>query len=50
VNSSEGASTFFRLLRGQDDPTKRQLKEMEKQTRLLAKVADDLADTEVVNI
>jgi hypothetical protein len=50
VNSSEGASTFFRLLRGQDDPTKKQLKEMEKQTRLLAKVADDLADTEVVNI
>jgi len=50
VNSSEGASTFFRLLRGQDDPTKKQLKEMEKQTRLLAKVADDLADAEVVNI
>lgn len=50
VNSSEGASTFFRLLRGQDDPTKKQLKEMEKQTRLLAKVADDLAGTEVVQI
>jgi hypothetical protein len=50
VNSSEGASTFFRLLRGQDDPTKKQLKEMEKQTRLLAKVADDLADTEVIDI
>ena len=50
VNSSEGASTFFRLLRGQDDPTKRQLKEMEKQTRLLANVEQALAEQEVVNI
>jgi hypothetical protein len=50
VNSSEGASTFFRLLRGQDDPTKKQLKEMEKQTRLLASVEQALADQEVVNI
>jgi hypothetical protein len=50
VNSSEGASTFFRLLRGQDDPTKKQLKEMEKQTRLLANVEQALASQEVVNI
>ena len=50
VNSSEGASTFFRLLRGQDDPTKRQLKEMETQTRLLANVEQALAEQEVVNI
>jgi hypothetical protein len=50
VNSSEGASTFFRLLRGQDDPTKKQLKEMEKQTRLLASVEEALASQEVVNI
>jgi|694.fasta_scaffold00746_33 hypothetical protein len=50
VNSSEGASTFFRLLRGQDDPTKRQLKEMEKQTRLLANVEQALAEQEVVQI
>ena len=50
VNSSEGASTFFRLLRGQDDPTKKQLKEMEKQTRLLASVEEALASQEVVQI
>lgn len=48
VNSSEGASTFFRLLRGQDDPTKKQLDEMRKQTRLLERVAE--ADAEVVQI
>lgn len=48
VNSSEGASTFFRLLRGQDDPTKKQLEEMRKQTRLLERVAE--AETEVVQI
>ena len=50
VNSSEGASTFFRLLRGQDDPTKKQLKEMEKQTRLLASVEEALASQEVVQL
>lgn len=48
VNSSEGASTFFRLLRGQDDPTKKQLDEMRRQTRLLERVAD--AEAEVVQI
>lgn len=48
VNSSEGASTFFRLLRGQDDPTKKQLDEMKKQTRLLERVAE--AEAEVVKI
>lgn len=48
VNSSEGASTFFRLLRGQDDPTKKQLDEMKKQTRLLERVAE--AEAEVVQI
>lgn len=48
VNSSEGASTFFRLLRGQDDPTKKQLDEMRKQTRLLERVAE--AEAEVVQI
>ena len=48
VNSSEGASTFFRLLRGQDDPTKKQLEEMRRQTALLRKVAD--AEAEVVRI
>jgi hypothetical protein len=50
VNSSEGASEFFRLLQGQDDPTKKQLKEMEKQTRLLEQAADALKDNEVVAI
>lgn len=48
VNSSEGASTFFRLLRGQDDPTKKQLDEMKRQTRLLERVAE--AEGEVVQI
>jgi len=48
VNSSEGASTFFRLLRGQDDPTKKQLDEMKRQTRLLERVAE--AEAEVVQI
>jgi hypothetical protein len=50
VNSSEGASTFFRLLRGQDDPTKKQLKELEKQSKLLANVEAALRDQEVVQI
>ena len=48
VNSSEGASTFFRIMRGQDDPTKKQLDEMRRQTRLLEKVA--AAEAEVVQI
>ena len=48
VNSSEGASTFFRLLRGQDEPTKKQLEELRKQTRLLERVAE--AGSEVVQI
>ena len=50
VNSSEGASTFFRLLRGQDDPTKKQLKEMQKQSRLLEQVESALRDEGVVRI
>lgn len=50
VNSSEGASEFFRLLQGRDDPTKKQLKEMEKQTRLLEQAAQALKENEVVAI
>jgi len=50
VNSSEGASTFFRLLRGQDDPTKKQLKELEKQSKLLASVDAALREEQVVSI
>jgi hypothetical protein len=51
VNSSEGVSTFFRLLQGgQANPSQRQLVESQKQTRLLQKVADVLAEQEVVNI
>jgi len=50
VNSSEGASTFFRLLRGQDDPTKKQLAEMKKQSRLLESVVTVLSEEEVVKI
>jgi hypothetical protein len=35
VNSSEGAAEFFRLLRGQEEPTAKQYREMMKQSKLL---------------
>lgn len=50
VNSSQGISTFFRILRGQDDPTAKQIAEMKRQTRLLEKVDEALRDREVVQI
>jgi hypothetical protein len=50
VNSSEGASTFFRLLRGSDDPTKKQLDEMKRQTQLLERVNAALGEQQVVRL
>lgn len=50
VNTSEGVSTFFRLLRGEDGPTAQQISEVRKQTKLLERVEQALAEPVVVKI
>lgn len=50
VNSSEGVATFFRILRGSDDPTAKQIAEAQRQTRLLERVNEALSDNRPVQI
>jgi len=50
VNSSEGVATFFRILRGEDGPTEKQIAEARKQTRLLERVAEVLGEEQVVQL
>jgi hypothetical protein len=50
VNTSEGMKTFFAILRGEDAPSEKQIREAQKQTRLLEKVHEALADQEVVTL